>query len=615
MSSHDQSSSPPQSCARLGSSTPSIAGLSSGIGKISQDTSSKLFSTPHKLQGPARSLLSPKKAPGSTVKIRRFADSQTLENPLGKIDRGKSQYGWIDLDQKLLGLRDNESLDTRKLRTRGSGIKPASRGRSMASFMSFSDGSDNDDISHTGSDLDASRCSGLDDFVPVLVPNSLKIRDGMDADTTLRMNWREPRRLTELDKSDVTIVEGPNQHIENYKVNEISSSSNDQSSAVDMSQIDPSIADSLALSMEKKLSASDQLSSSMTLTPSSGPTTNPALLRKLAENSAWCQDISSDFDDSSDSDITGFVPSKLPRTEKKEKSTSPIKKSSQARSSRNIKKEFEATKHEMATKFLAELDAAITKGKIAEMTKSTGGVQIVWSNKLNTTAGRANWSRKTSITKVDGQEDIVEHKHFASIELATKVIANEERLLNVIAHEYCHLANFIINNLKTNPHGREFKAWATQVSNAFGHRGIEVTTRHSYDIDFKYAWECSSCGLEYQRHSKSINPERQRCGKCKSVLVQTRPTPRSASGKPSEYQSFMKIQMKAIKAENPTLKQKDIMRMVGDLWAEHNRNKELAIAASATQVVRVDEEEEDEEEEENLDDLLAAQLTGLTLQK
>ncbi|KAL2890465.1 putative hmg box-containing protein [Ceratocystis lukuohia] len=583
MSSHDQSSSPPQSCARLGSSTPSIAGLSSGIGKISQDTSSKLFSTPHKLQGPARSLLSPKKAPGSTVKIRRFADSQTLENPLlGKIDRGKSQHGWIDLDQKLLGLRDHESLDTRKLRTRGSGIKPASRGRSMASFMSFSDGSDNDDISHTGSDLDASRCSGLDDFVPVLVPNSLKIRDGMDADTTLRMNWREPRRLTELDKSDVTIVEGPNHHIENSKVNEISSSSNDLS---------------------------------MTLTPSSGPTTNPALLRKLVENSAWCQDISSDFDDSSDSDITGFVPSKLPRTEKKEKSTSPIKKSSQARSSRNIKKEFEATKHEMATKFLAELDAAITKGKIAEMTKSTGGVQIVWSNKLNTTAGRANWSRKTSITKVDGQEEIVEHKHFASIELATKVIANEERLLNVIAHEYCHLANFIINNLKTNPHGREFKAWATQVSNAFGHRGIEVTTRHSYDIDFKYAWECSSCGLEYQRHSKSINPERQRCGKCKSVLVQTRPTPRSASGKPSEYQSFMKIQMKAIKAENPTLKQKDIMRMVGDLWAEHNRNKGLAIAASATQAVRVDEEEEDEEEEENLDDLLAAQLTGLTLQK
>ena len=36
---------------------------------------------------------------------------------------------------------------------------------------------------------------------------------------------------------------------------------------------------------------------------------------------------------------------------------------------------------------------------------------------------------------------------------------SQERLLNVIAHEYCHLANFMISGIKDNPHGKEFKEW------------------------------------------------------------------------------------------------------------------------------------------------------------
>ena len=34
-----------------------------------------------------------------------------------------------------------------------------------------------------------------------------------------------------------------------------------------------------------------------------------------------------------------------------------------------------------------------------------------------------------------------------------------ERLINVLAHEYCHLANFMISGIKNNPHGKEFKEW------------------------------------------------------------------------------------------------------------------------------------------------------------
>lgn len=179
----------------------------------------------------------------------------------------------------------------------------------------------------------------------------------------------------------------------------------------------------------------------------------------------------------------------------------------------------------------------------------------------------------------------VTYKHHASIELAEKVIDDEHRLLNVIAHEFCHLANFMVSGITNNPHGKEFKAWAAQCSRAFGDRGIEVTTKHSYEIDFKYVWQCEGCGMEYKRHSKSINPERHRCGGCKGLLKQTKPVPRgsaktaegTAKKAPNEYQLFMKEEMKRVREQNPGSPQKDIMRLVAGKWAA----KQGKVTASA----------------------------------
>lgn len=52
-------------------------------------------------------------------------------------------------------------------------------------------------------------------------------------------------------------------------------------------------------------------------------------------------------------------------------------------------------------------------------------------------------------------------KVYESDVLKIKVEADisQERLLNVVAHEYCHLANFMISGIKDNPHGKEFKEW------------------------------------------------------------------------------------------------------------------------------------------------------------
>jgi predicted SprT family Zn-dependent metalloprotease len=254
--------------------------------------------------------------------------------------------------------------------------------------------------------------------------------------------------------------------------------------------------------------------------------------------------------------------------------SSPVKSTIPPASSRKEnKREFQNTKHSLAEKFLGQLDDAITAGKLKELAASTGGIRIIWSPKLNTTAGRANWKRETLRTG-NSSEETTKHRHHASIELAEKVIDNEHRLLNVIAHEFCHLANFMVSGVTNNPHGREFKAWAAKCSRAFGHRGIEVTTKHSYDIAFKYVWECKACGAEYKRHSKSINLEKHRCGSCKGELAQIKPVPRRAAAR-TEYQEFMKENMRIVKQENPDSPQKEIMKVVAEKWS---KKQELAKA-------------------------------------
>ncbi|PNP45970.1 hypothetical protein THARTR1_10843 [Trichoderma harzianum] len=265
-----------------------------------------------------------------------------------------------------------------------------------------------------------------------------------------------------------------------------------------------------------------------------------------------------------ESDHEWYEPEMDRKTKSSTRSKSPSK--------RQTKKSFDAIKSQLAIDFLQQLDTQITHGKVGELTQSTGGVKIVWSNTLKTTAGRANWKRETVISKHAGDStkgDVKQYRHHSSIELSEKVIDDEVRLLNVIAHEFCHLANFMINGITDNPHGKEFKVWAAKCTQLFGSQGIKVTTKHSYEIDFKYVWTCTACGCEYKRHSKSIDPKRHRCGACKASLEQTKPTPRQTpTGQLSGYQLFVKEQMKVVKSENPNNPQKEIMGIIAERWTK-----------------------------------------------
>ncbi|OAL46274.1 hypothetical protein IQ07DRAFT_547546 [Pyrenochaeta sp. DS3sAY3a] len=265
------------------------------------------------------------------------------------------------------------------------------------------------------------------------------------------------------------------------------------------------------------------------------------------------------------------------------------------------RKDFAERKHATAEAFLAELDSTICSGRIAELSDATGGIKLVWSKTLKTTAGRANWRReqiriRTGPNPIDMR---VEIRHHCSIELAEKVIDDEERLYNVLAHEYCHLATFMISEVRNNPHGAEFKSWGARVTKAFAHKGVEVTTKHSYQIEYKYVWECIACGHAFKRHSKSIDPERHSCGACKGRLTQTKPTPRGAATpglkrEKSEYQVFVKANFARVKKHMQAKGADTQMGKVMEAVAKEYREwKVLKSAESGKQVIDLEAALED----------------------
>ncbi|RYO85092.1 hypothetical protein DL766_004019 [Monosporascus sp. MC13-8B] len=273
---------------------------------------------------------------------------------------------------------------------------------------------------------------------------------------------------------------------------------------------------------------------------------------------------------------------------------------------REAKRAFDETKDALARSFLRELDERITGGRLGRLTEATGGLRTVWSNTLQTTAGRAHWKCRTATRTTrdaDGASSTTsEARHEAHIELAAKVLTNEPDLLNTVAHEFCHLAVFMLDQQqqqqqqqadggkkkKPAAHGPEFKAWGRRCSDAFAHRGIEVTTKHSYDIDYKYAWRCADCLCEVHRHSRSVDPRRHRCGRCRGELLQVKPTPRGGSSsaaetaagssseqqgdakikkrQPSAWQEFLAREMKKLSASDKSLSFEKKMEIVSGRW-------------------------------------------------
>ncbi|KEF50777.1 uncharacterized protein A1O9_13178, partial [Exophiala aquamarina CBS 119918] len=114
------------------------------------------------------------------------------------------------------------------------------------------------------------------------------------------------------------------------------------------------------------------------------------------------------------------------------------------------RKNFHARKNTLAREPLRELDVA--DSELAKLTAGTGGVRIVWSTTLRSTVGRAKLRRAPSrisrvpIKREEAERAGVEIAYFLTIELAERIVDSEDRLVSTLAHEFCHLANFLISN-------------------------------------------------------------------------------------------------------------------------------------------------------------------------
>ncbi|CAK9840273.1 protein-DNA covalent cross-linking repair protein [Schizosaccharomyces pombe] len=238
------------------------------------------------------------------------------------------------------------------------------------------------------------------------------------------------------------------------------------------------------------------------------------------------------------------------------------------------RKSFIKERGMLAKCFLARLEDEVFQGRLTSSLEKKE-IGIVWSKSFSTTAGRANLKR-------NNKDAPLGKKTYAYIELSDKVIVTKERLYNTLAHEVCHLACWIIDNEMQNPHGACFKAWGKRIMNNMPY--IEITSKHNYDIDFKYKWLCinEKCNKLYGRHSKSINPQKQVCRLCKSQIKQICPKIKQ----PNAFQIFLKENSKRLRKLHPHITHKELMKKLSDEYhrtkdAKQNVSKSVSLISSS----------------------------------
>lgn len=162
----------------------------------------------------------------------------------------------------------------------------------------------------------------------------------------------------------------------------------------------------------------------------------------------------------------------------------------------------------------------------------------------------------------------------------------EERLANTLCHEMCHVAAWLINHVSKPPHGADFKRWAARAMRYNPH--LNITTCHSYDIDYKFRWQCQTadCGAIIGRHSRSIDETRHRCGRCHGMLrlmprLKVDGTP-CKQRQPSAFSVFVKRNFARTKADNPGLAHGDIMKQLGNAFKTMQLDKDVSVPTTAT---------------------------------
>uniref|UniRef100_A0A4W5JDD2 Germ cell nuclear acidic peptidase n=1 Tax=Hucho hucho TaxID=62062 RepID=A0A4W5JDD2_9TELE len=135
---------------------------------------------------------------------------------------------------------------------------------------------------------------------------------------------------------------------------------------------------------------------------------------------------------------------------------------------------FKQTKEELTSKLYRLYNTSVFNSKLPS------NMSVSWNNKMRKTAGYC----------ITGQERGGGNR-YARIQLSEKVCDSADRLRDTLVHEMCHAATWLINSVRDG-HGPFWKLYARKATLA--HPELPMVTRcHSYDINYKYQYQCSRC--------------------------------------------------------------------------------------------------------------------------
>lgn len=192
-------------------------------------------------------------------------------------------------------------------------------------------------------------------------------------------------------------------------------------------------------------------------------------------------------------------------------------------------------------------------------------LDISWNNRLVSTAGLTHYSRKMY------GDDLIA-MYTARIELSSKVLDTVDKLERTLVHEMCHCAAWLIDHVSKPAHGAVFKKYAHRAMTIAPH--IEVTTCHQYAIFHAHRWQCTTCLVEYGRHSNSIDTNSKVCGHCRGSLVYLGQFNRDGSPQKkrvSAYSTFVKENFARVRdqlmlSNKTSCQTTDVVKRLAEMW-------------------------------------------------
>ncbi|XP_040031025.2 germ cell nuclear acidic protein [Gasterosteus aculeatus] len=210
---------------------------------------------------------------------------------------------------------------------------------------------------------------------------------------------------------------------------------------------------------------------------------------------------------------------------------------------------FKQNKEELTSRLFQLYNASVFDSKFP------ADMSVTWNKKMRKTAGYC----------VTGQERAGGNR-YARIELSEKVCDSADRLRDTLIHEMCHAATWLINGVRDG-HGNFWKLYARK--STLAHPELPVVTRcHSYDIKYKFQYQCSRCQNTIGRHSKSLDTQKFVCALCKGHLVLlTSGKPRA----PTPFASFVKENYGNVRQELCGRSHGDVMRKLSADFASKTK--------------------------------------------